>query len=79
MGTPAISAESASMLEMKAEYDRVKKELDRYSFEATEYLLYDSANQKVVRKVKKMPAFMGRSKRPSADGSEWLCTRGGVC
>lgn len=57
--------------------DRVKKELDRYSFEATEYLLYDSANQKVVRKEKKMPDVMGRSNRLSADGSYWLSTSGG--
>jgi hypothetical protein len=57
--------------------DRVKKELDRYSFEASEYLLYDSANQKTVRKLKKLPDVMGRSNRLSPDGTYWLSTSGG--
>jgi len=57
--------------------DRVKKELDRYSFEPTEYLLYDVKNQKVVKKVKKLPDVMGRSNRLSADGTHWLSSSGG--
>ena len=51
--------------------DRVKKELDRYSFEPTEYLLYDSANQKVVRKLKKLPEGLSRAQL-SADGTRWI-------
>ena len=57
--------------------DRVKKEIDRYSFEASEYLLYDSANQKVVRKMKKLPDGMGRSARLSADGTHWISSSSG--
>jgi hypothetical protein len=57
--------------------DRVKKEIDRYSFEASEYLLYDSANKKVVRKMKKLPEGMSRSTRLSADGTHWVSSSGG--
>ena len=56
--------------------DRVKKEIDRYSFEASEYLLYDSANKKVVRKLPKLPDAMGRA-RLSADGNYWLSSNDG--
>jgi len=56
--------------------DRVKKQLDRYSFEASEYLLYDSANKKTVRKLKKLPDGMSRA-RLSADGSHWLASKDG--
>jgi len=56
--------------------DRVKKEIDRYSFEASEYLLYDSANQKVVRKMPKLPEAMSRAQL-STDGTHWLSSTGG--
>ena len=56
--------------------DRVKKEIDRYSFEPTQYLLYDSAKKKIVRKVPKLPEAMSRA-RLSADGTHWLSSSGG--
>lgn len=56
--------------------DRVKKHLDRYSFEPSEYLLYDSANKKTVRKLKKLPDGMSRA-RLSADGTQWLASKDG--
>jgi hypothetical protein len=56
--------------------NRVKKEIDRYSFEATEYLLYDSAKKKVIRKLPKLPDAMSRA-RLSADGTHWLTSNGG--
>ena len=56
--------------------DRVKKEIDRYSFEPTEYLLYDSANKKVVRKLKKLPEGMSRA-RLSASGDQWISSMDG--
>jgi hypothetical protein len=56
--------------------ERVKKEIDRYSFEASQYLLYDSENKKVVRKVPKLPEAMSRA-RLSADGTYWLSSTGG--
>lgn len=56
--------------------DRVKKHLDRYSFEPSEYLLYDSANKKVVRKLKKLPDGMSRA-RLSADGTHWIGSKDG--
>ncbi|MFT4516275.1 MAG: hypothetical protein ACI89X_004217 [Planctomycetota bacterium] len=56
--------------------DRVKKEIDRYSFEATQYLLYDSSKKKIVRKVPKLPDSMSRA-RMSADGTYWLSSTGG--
>ncbi len=56
--------------------DRVKKHLDRYSFEPTEYLLYDSANKKVVRKLKKLPDGLSRA-RLSADGTRWVGSKDG--
>ncbi|MEO6595129.1 MAG: hypothetical protein ABIP94_10295 [Planctomycetota bacterium] len=52
--------------------DRVKKEVDRYSFEASQWLLYDSANRKVVRKTPRLPEAFDRSTRLSADGTQWL-------
>lgn len=56
--------------------DRVKKDIDRYSFEATQYLLYDSLKKKIVRKVPKLPDSMSRA-RLSADGTHWLSSSGG--
>lgn len=56
--------------------DRVKKEIDRYSFEPTQYLLYDSKNKKVVRKMSKLPDAMSRA-RLSADGTHWISSSGG--
>lgn len=52
--------------------ERVKKEVDRYSFEAAQWLLYDSSTQKVVRKVRKLPDAMERGAQLSADGTQWL-------
>lgn len=52
--------------------ERVKKEVDRYSFEAAQWLLYDSSTQKVVRKVRKLPEAMERGAQLSADGTQWL-------
>ncbi len=51
--------------------DRVKKEIDRYSFEAAQWLLYDSANKKVVRKVRKLPDALDRGASLSTDGTHW--------
>lgn len=56
--------------------DRIKKDIDRYSFEATQYLLYDSLKKKIVRKVPKLPDSMSRA-RLSADGTHWLSSSGG--
>lgn len=52
--------------------ERVKKEIDRYSFEASQWWLYDSANKKVLRKAPKLPKAMERSVQLSADGTHWL-------
>lgn len=52
--------------------ERVKKEVDRYSFEAAQWLLYDSSTQKVVRKVRKLPEAIERGAQLSADGTQWL-------
>lgn len=54
--------------------ERVKKEIDRYSFEAAQWLLYDSQNQKVVRKVPKLPEVLERGAELSADGTHWVGT-----
>lgn len=51
--------------------ERVKKELDRYSFEAAQWLLYDSSTQKVVRKVRRLPEVLQRGASLSADGAFW--------
>lgn len=51
--------------------ERVKKELDRYSFEAAQWLLYDSSTQKVVRKVRRLPDVLQRGASLSADGTTW--------
>ncbi len=52
--------------------DRIKKEIDRYSFEAAQWLLYDSSTQKIVRKIKKLPEPLERGAQLSADGTQWL-------
>ena len=52
--------------------ERVKKEVDRYSFEAAQWLLYDVAGHKVVRKLAKLPDAIERSAQLSADGTQWL-------
>ena len=51
--------------------ERVKKEIDRYSFEAAQWLLYDTSTQKVVRKLKKLPDALERNTQLSADGTHW--------
>jgi hypothetical protein len=52
--------------------ERVKKEIDRYAFEAAQWLLYDVANHKVVRKVARLPDALDRRAELSADGTQWL-------
>jgi len=52
--------------------ERVKKEIDRYSFEPAQWLLYDSAGKKVVRKLRRLPEALDRSAQLSADGTHWL-------
>lgn len=52
--------------------DRVKKEIDRYSFEPAQWLLYDSASKKVSRKVPRLPKAMERNLQLAADGTHWL-------
>jgi len=52
--------------------ERVKKEIDRYSFEPSQWLLYDSANKKVVRKSPKLPEAIERNAQLSADGASWI-------
>ena len=56
--------------------ERVKKHLDRYSFEPTEYLLYDTAAKKVVRKLKKLPDGLSRA-RLSPGGDAWIGSKDG--
>jgi len=52
--------------------ERVKKEIDRYSFEPSQWLLYDSANKKIVRKSPKLPEAIERNAQLSADGTSWM-------
>jgi hypothetical protein len=51
---------------------RIKKEIDRYSFEPNQWLLYDSQNKKVVRKMAKLPEALERGTEISADGTHWV-------
>jgi hypothetical protein len=52
--------------------ERVKKEVDRYSFEPAQWLLYDSAAQKIVRKVRRLPDALDRGATTlTADGTQW--------
>jgi hypothetical protein len=52
--------------------DRVKKQVDRYAFEAAQWLLYDTASKKIVRKPRKLPDPLERGAQLSADGTQWL-------
>jgi len=52
--------------------DRIKKEVDRYSFEPAQWLLYDSKQKKTLRKIAKLPEAMDRGAQLSADGTQWL-------
>ncbi|HEU4419705.1 MAG TPA: hypothetical protein VFT55_12260 [Planctomycetota bacterium] len=52
--------------------ERVKKEIDRYSFEPSQWLLYDSASKKTVRKSPKLPEAIERNAQLSADGTSWI-------
>jgi hypothetical protein len=52
--------------------ERVKKEIDRYSFEPSQWLLYDSANKKIVRKSPRLPEAIERNAQLSADGAGWV-------
>jgi len=51
--------------------DRVKKLPDRYEFEPSNYLLYDVAQKKVVRKLRRLPQILARGARISPDGQTW--------
>lgn len=57
--------------------DRVKKEIDRYSFEPSQWLLYDTEKQQVVRKLRKLPEALSRGAQLSADGTHWISERDG--
>lgn len=50
--------------------DRVKTEVDRYSFEAPQWLLYDSAQKKVLKKVARLPEALDRAQL-LPDGATW--------
>jgi hypothetical protein len=50
--------------------DRVKKEIDRYSFEPAQWLLYDSAAKKTTKKVGKLPDALERAQL-LPDGATW--------
>ncbi|HEX6811627.1 MAG TPA: hypothetical protein VF384_08400 [Planctomycetota bacterium] len=52
--------------------ERVKKEIDRYSFEPSQWLLYDSASKKIVRKSPRLPEAIERNAQLSADGASWI-------
>ena len=52
--------------------ERVKKEIDRYSFEPAAWLLYDSSQKKTVRKIARLPEALDRGAQLSADGTHWL-------
>jgi hypothetical protein len=54
--------------------ERVKKEVDRYSFEPAQWLLYDVVAHKVARKLAKLPDAIERGAQLSADGTQWLAT-----
>ncbi len=51
--------------------DRIKKLPDRYEFEPSNYLLYDVASKKVVRKLRRLPQILSRGARIAPDGSSW--------
>lgn len=52
--------------------DRVKKGLDRYTFDPPQTLLYDRIEKKVVRELKKLPEILSRGAHISPDGTKWL-------
>lgn len=52
--------------------DRIKKEIDRYSFEPSPWLLYDVTAKKVLRKVRRLPESLERGAQLAADGAQWL-------
>lgn len=51
--------------------DRVKKHLDHFSFEPSQYLLYDVENKKIEKRLKKMPEKLSRGAQISPDGESW--------
>ena len=51
--------------------ERIKKQIDRYSFEPSQWLLYDTTNKKVVRRVQRLPDAMDRGIRLAAEGTHW--------
>lgn len=58
--------------------ERIKKEIDRYKFERGQYLLYDPAEKKVEKKLKRLPRALSSGARISPDGKYWhVFARGG--
>ena len=51
--------------------DRVKREIDRFSFEPSEWLLYDLATRKVEKRQKELPKALRGGARISPDGRSW--------
>ncbi len=51
--------------------DRIKREPDRFSFEPTEWLLYDVADKKISKRLKRLPKVLGMRPRVSPDGKFW--------
>ena len=52
--------------------ERVKKQIDRYSFEASQWLLYDTVNRKITRKNPKLPKALERNAAIAPAGTHWL-------
>jgi len=52
--------------------ERVKKQIDRYSFEPNQWLLYDSAEKKVTKRVPKLPKAFDRNVQLAPAGTHWI-------
>ena len=51
--------------------DRVKKELDHFVIEEDQWLLYNVAEKKIEKRMKKLPEAIRRGARISPDGKSW--------
>ncbi|MBK8098600.1 MAG: hypothetical protein IPK26_15930 [Planctomycetes bacterium] len=51
--------------------DRVKKLIDRYAFEPSQWLLYDVAGKKIEKRLKKLPDLLDRGAQISPCGAFW--------
>ena len=51
--------------------ERVKRELDRFSFEQPDILVYDVAGKKIEKRIKRLPKVLGSNPRVSPDGKFW--------